>query len=197
MRHALGPLCALPFWKPPAGTSATPASPCRSLTCSVGPHHHQPYAPQAAKATKFETACQPKDGKPATHYGLGIQCRTRNGHRRFEHSGEVGGFVAENIVYPDDKVAIAVLTNQEASSAAGDIAKAILTLFAGKKSGTPAATKPEEAQVKAILTAFQNGRIERALFTPDANFYFSAETLGDFYLQPQASGRRHQRQGAG
>jgi len=33
-----------------------------------------------------------------------------------EHSGEVSGFVAENMVFPDDSVAIVVLTNQDASS---------------------------------------------------------------------------------
>ena len=61
------------------------------------------------------------DGVMPTHtgYGLGVQVGDRNGHRYIEHSGEVSGFVAENIVFPEDKAAVTVLTNEDASSAAG------------------------------------------------------------------------------
>lgn len=40
--------------------------------------------------------------------------------------------------------------------------------------------KPQEKQVQAILTGLQNGTVDRQQFTPDANFYFSADTLDDF-----------------
>ncbi len=70
----------------------------------------------------FETDMKLKDGT-ATGYGLGVSVIVRDGRRVITHSGEVGGFVAQNTVFPDDKVAIAVLTNQEASSAAGAIAR--------------------------------------------------------------------------
>ena len=42
-----------------------------------------------------------------------------NGHRVLEHSGEVSGFTAENIVLPDDGIAVAVLTNQDAAVGGG------------------------------------------------------------------------------
>ena len=126
----------------------------------------------------FETATKLKDGQP-TRYGLGLSVFTQNGRRVLEHSGEVGGFVAENIVLPDDKIAIAVLTNQEASSAAGSIARAVgkLLLSSAEAAHAP---KPDELQVQAILAGLQHGKIDRSVFTPDANFYFSDETIGDF-----------------
>jgi D-alanyl-D-alanine carboxypeptidase len=130
---------------------------------------------------EFETPMTLKDGKPTT-YGLGVEVGTQNGHRILEHSGEVGGFVSENIVLPDEKMAIAVLTNQEASTAANDIARAIAALALPKPGPTVTMTvvKPEEGQLRTILTGLQDGRIDRRLFTPDANYYFSAETLDDF-----------------
>ena len=36
------------------------------------------------------------------------------------------------------------------------------------------------AQARAIFTGLQQGRIDRSLFTSNANFYFSDEALGDF-----------------
>ncbi len=55
---------------------------------------------------------------------MGWACRwgTGMGIEYIEHSGEVSGFVSENIVFPDDKVAVTVLTNEDASSAAGALA---------------------------------------------------------------------------
>ena len=134
---------------------------------------------QPASYDAFETEVPLKDGK-STHYALGLSIRSQNGHRLLEHSGEVGGFVSENIVFPDDNLAIAVLTNQEASSAAGMIARAILPLVMAKPAAAATGPKPEETQLKTILTGLQSGKIDRTLFTPDANYYFSAETLGDF-----------------
>ena len=134
---------------------------------------------QPASYDAFETEVPLKDGK-STHYALGLSIRSQNGHRLLEHSGEVGGFVSENIVFPDDNLAIAVLTNQEASSAAGLIARAILPIVMPQPAVTSTVGKPEELQIKSILTGLQSGSIDRTLFTPDANYYFSAETLGDF-----------------
>ena len=81
-----------------------------------------------ASYKQMETSFVLADGKDS-HYGLGVDILEFNGHKVIEHSGEVGGFVAENILFPDDHVAIAVLTNQEASGAAADISKQIAPLI--------------------------------------------------------------------
>ena len=60
-----------------------------------------------------------------TRYGLGIfVTSTSGGIRTLEHGGEVSGFVAENIVLPDDKIAVVVLTNQDASKPLAEHRKA-------------------------------------------------------------------------
>ena len=131
---------------------------------------------------EFETGVVLKGGK-SSHYGLGVFVGERNGHLVIEHSGEVGGFVAENIVFPEDKVAIAVLTNQEASDAASEVMQAMVPLLlptSEKAVSTAGVMKPEEAQLKLIMAGLVDGQINRSLFTADANFYFSEETLGDF-----------------
>lgn len=135
-----------------------------------------------ASYASMEAEVELKSGA-GTHYGLGVQVYAANGRRIIEHSGEVGGFVAENVVYPDDKVAIAVLTNEEASSAASAIAKAISSLVLTapvQAKGEDAGKVAAETQAKAILSGLEAGKLDRSLFTDDGNFYFSKVAIGDF-----------------
>jgi hypothetical protein len=117
-----------------------------------------------------------KDGTDS-HYGLGLFVRNSSGHTYYEHSGEVSGFVSDNIVFPDDKAAIAVLTNQDAARAASIIARGLGPVVLGID--TQASSEPEK-QALDIFTGFQQGKIDRALFTPNCNAYFSQEALEDF-----------------
>ena len=71
-----------------------------------------------------ETPVKLADGT-TNGYGLGVSTGARNGHRYVEHSGEAVGFLSENIVFPDDKVAIVVLTNSWFSDAFIRIARGI------------------------------------------------------------------------
>jgi hypothetical protein len=94
-----------------------------------------------------------------------------------EHSGEVSGFTAENIVFPEDSAAIVVLTNQDAAPASGAIANQIATaLFATEDKLAESRT----AQAKAIFDGLQRGTVDRSLFTSNANAYFSDQALKDF-----------------
>lgn len=122
-------------------------------------------------------------GGKDSHYGLGMDVLLRDGHRELEHSGEVGGFVAENIVFPDDHAAIAVLTNQEASHAASQIAQAIEPLILTPTTNTEAASANPDTfapKLQTILTGLQQGKIDRSLFTADGNAYFDRDALADF-----------------
>ncbi len=112
-----------------------------------------------------------------TGYSLGLDVGMQGGRFMLEHSGEVSGFVAENMVFPDDSVAIVVLTNQDASSAASTIANGIASvLFTTEDKLADSRT----AQAKAIFEGLQKGTIDRSLFTSNANFYFSDQALKDF-----------------
>lgn len=118
-----------------------------------------------------------------THYGLGIFVRTLNGQLEIEHSGEVGGFVAENVVLPAQGIAVAVLTNQEASGAAAQIGQALLPLVLSDSQGTSPADATAAGfapKLRDILGRLQQGKIDRKLFTPDTNDYFNTNALDDF-----------------
>ena len=101
----------------------------------------------------------------------------RDGRNFIEHSGEVSGFVSENIVFPDDHAAIVVLTNEMATNAASLIARRIAPTVLGLPAAAP--TK-DEAQALAIFNGLADGRIDRTLFTEFCNAYFSQQTLEDF-----------------
>jgi CubicO group peptidase (beta-lactamase class C family) len=112
-----------------------------------------------------------------TGYSLGLDVGMQGGRFMLEHSGEVSGFTAENMVFPEDSAAIVVLTNQDAAPASGAIANQIATiLFATEDKLAEGRT----AQAKAIFEGLQRGTIDRSLFTSNANFYFSDQALKDF-----------------
>ncbi len=114
-----------------------------------------------------------KNGESA-HYGLGVEVVERSGHRSIEHSGEVSGFVSDNIVLVDDGVAVAVLTNQDAVGAASAIARLVAPLAAELP------RSPAEEQALAIYRGLQQGTIDRGLLAPNLSDYFTAEALADY-----------------
>ena len=57
----------------------------------------------------------------ASRYGLGVGVSIVNGRRVISHGGEVSGFCAQNAVYPDERAAIVVLTNLDATHAPQDM----------------------------------------------------------------------------
>jgi hypothetical protein len=111
-----------------------------------------------------------------TRYGLGIGVTTESGRRALEHGGEVSGFTATNIVFPDDGAAITVLTNQDAAEASATIARKIAPLLFTKR-GSAAAS---EARARQVFEGLQRGTIDRSLFTADANSYFTDQAIRDF-----------------
>jgi len=58
-----------------------------------------------------------------------VGVRSELGHRSLSHGGEVSGFTSENVVFPDERVAVVVLTNLDATDASGAIAKGIARLL--------------------------------------------------------------------
>jgi len=126
------------------------------------------------------TSVKLKDGTD-THYGLGVFSAPRDGHPALEQSGEVSGFVSENIVFPAEHAAITVLTNMDASSAAREIAEEITPLLLG--TGSPESAHEAEVALthaKAIFSSLQEGKLDRAVFTANCNAYFSRQAIDDF-----------------
>lgn len=124
----------------------------------------------------LETEVQLNSGV-GTRYGLGVEVSTRDTRRLIAHSGEVSGFTAANHVYPDERVAVCVFTNLDATPASEQIASRIdKLLFEATDKDTTAAL----AEVRSIYASLQKGKIDRSLFTSNANAYFSEQALRDF-----------------
>src|SRR5277367_1963398 len=151
IRYALGPLRPAPKegpnWLFAAGELAMPAHDLALWDISI--MNRALLAPESYKAM-FDSV-KLKDGTDS-HYGLGVFTAPRSGHAALEYSGEVSGFVSENIVFPEDKAAIVVLTNQDASPAASAIGRQLTPLVLGLD--TPTAAQAE-TQALAIFKALQ------------------------------------------
>lgn len=112
-----------------------------------------------------------------TRYGLGMSVAIVDGRRVLSHGGEVSGFTATNEVYPDDAAAVCALVNLDATDASSRIVRKVReALFSSAGDGREEAT----AQAKRIFEGLQAGRIDRGLFTANANAYFDSQALADF-----------------
>jgi CubicO group peptidase (beta-lactamase class C family) len=136
-----------------------------------------------AMYTALETEAVLPGGKH-TGYALGVQVGERNGHRIIAHSGEETGFVSQNIVFPNDKDAVAVLTNQDASRAAGLIAGAVSRIAFGIE--TSGSGDPKLALVRAMCASLAEGRVVPGALNANALSYFTPPVLADYRasLQP-------------
>jgi D-alanyl-D-alanine carboxypeptidase len=175
-RHALGPQRPSPLegagWMFAAGELAMPAHDLALWDISV-------INRSLLDAASYAQMLKPVllKGGANSGYGLGVFLGKRDGHAYIQHGGEVSGFVSDNLVYPDDRAAIIVLTNEMATNAASLIADRITPVLLNLT-----ATAPTEAEAQALLifNGLADGHIDRNLFTNYCNSYFSQQTLDDF-----------------
>jgi D-alanyl-D-alanine carboxypeptidase len=176
IRYALGPLHPAPDagkgWMYGAGMLAMTAADLAKWDISlIGRSLLKP------ESYRQMFAVTPLRNGASTNYGLGVFTTMSAGHFLVEHNGEVSGFTAENFVYPEDSAAVVVLTNQDAAPASGAIASGIARLLFNVEDALAA---NRTAQARAIFEGLQKGTVDRALFTANANGYFSETALKDF-----------------
>jgi len=176
LRYAAGPLRVAPKegkgWMYAAGELAMTASDLAKWDISM--IDQTILKPESYRELEHEVELNNGVG---THYALGVGVGLVDGRRQISNGGEVSGFTATNQVYPDDRAAIVVLTNLDATGASAQIAGRVSKLiFASTDPGTQAALD----ESKKIFAALQKGSIDRSLFTSNANAYFSDQALRDF-----------------
>jgi D-alanyl-D-alanine carboxypeptidase len=176
MRYALGPLRPAPRegkgWLFAAGELAMPVTDLAKWDVAM-------MNQQLLKSSSYQEMQKDvllKNGT-ATGYALGITVRNQAGRRILEHSGEVSGFSAENVLFPEDHAAVIVLANQDAVNASGQIARKIAPLLFAVNTAV-VAEKAERA--RKVLEQLQQGKIDHSLFTDNANSYFDRQALQDF-----------------
>ncbi|HXY11128.1 MAG TPA: serine hydrolase domain-containing protein [Terriglobales bacterium] len=175
MRYALGPLRPAPKegpgWLFAAGELAMPAGDLAKWDISIMNRTLM----KPASYQELEREVVLKNGL-GTSYGLGVHVSPEFGHRALSHGGEVSGFTAHNLVFPDERVAVATLTNQDAVETTQEIVRAIAPLLLASVDAT-ASDKLEQARM--IFLGLEHGTIDRSLFTENANSYFSEPALKD------------------
>jgi len=113
-----------------------------------------------------------------THYALGLQLSELNRMPVVSHGGEVSGFLATNMVLPTHHGAVVALSNEDGIDLVEPLARQIATLVFTPDQPPP--SEKDTQQVRAILDGLQQGKVDRALFTDNANSYFSEAALADF-----------------
>ena len=176
IRYGLGPLRPAPDagsgWMWAAGELAMAASDLAKWDINL--IRRALLSPQSYRELEREVVLNNGAG---TGYALGLDVGMQSGRFTIEHSGEVSGFTAENMVFPEDSAAIVVLTNQDAAPAATTIANEIAQILFVTEDKL---SESKTAQARAIFEGLQRGTIDRSLFTSNANFYFSDQALKDF-----------------
>ncbi len=195
-QHALGPMrramLEAPGWYYGDAQLAMPVATLLAWDESIV--HRTLLKPESYE--QLETAYLLKDGTNSG-YGLGVEVRFfPNGKKFIMHSGEVGGYVSNNVVDLTDDISYAALTNQEASSAAGRITTAVRKVLlpdlqpqikpgrTAKTEAAPVTTAVQDStngdNVRAVLTGLQEGKLDRSRLTADTSFYFNDETAEDY-----------------
>jgi D-alanyl-D-alanine carboxypeptidase len=141
-------------------------------------------------------------GGQETHYALGVGVDVaEDGSARWSHMGGVSGFIANNVVYPKQKLAIAVLTNtmdfRLGSGLQGALEELLLPpappppeppVAAASDAANPAPPAPppmsaaaarDRAQAKAMFKQLQSGRPDRKAMTAGLSGYFAGQVLAD------------------
>ena len=126
-----------------------------------------------------------KDGK-ATHYALGLSISEENGLPMISHTGEVSGFLTSNTLLPTKDSAVVVLSNQDGVNLIGPLSNSIAASVTQPRD---ALDRTVDGRVRSILSALVQGQIDRALFTSDANSYFTEQALADYKASLRHSGR--------
>jgi CubicO group peptidase (beta-lactamase class C family) len=178
LRNALGPYREAPKeaagWLFGAGQLAMTA---RDLSLwNISMIERTLLKPESYKVLQTDMLLEPGN---ATGYGLGVQVNAPGGRRRIAHGGAVSGYTTASRIYPDDRAAVVVFTNiyPGAANAPGMIADRVANVIFAASEATRSAARD---QARTIYDALVKGQVDRALFTPSANAYFSAEVLADY-----------------
>lgn len=124
---------------------------------------------------QLQTVALLKNGL-GTPNGLAFGVNRQAGHRAVYTLGDISGFAGANTIFPDERIAVVVLANEDAG-APGDIVRGIASMLMAVED--PAAPQKLE-QARKIFDGLQHGTIDHSQFTENATGYFSEQALKDF-----------------
>ena len=121
-------------------------------------------------------------------YGLGVFKKLTGGRWVINHGGESVGFLSQNSIWVDDRVAVVVLTNGDFAGVQEQLTATIAEIVLPKAVQADIGEAARLDDVRATLAGITSGRFNPARFTDNARFYFSPQTLGDYRTSLRALG---------
>jgi hypothetical protein len=129
------------------------------------------------------------DGR-STGYGCGLSISERGGKTVLSHNGAVAGFLAYNTMVPEDKTAIVLISNFDASGDVSALYRQVLIPELPEpapapppaKKDSPAPPKkdvpaiagpPAPEQSKILFLELQSGLVDRSKLSPDFNWFLA------------------------
>jgi CubicO group peptidase (beta-lactamase class C family) len=110
-----------------------------------------------------------KDGTKKD-YGLGLDIERVAGRTRIGHSGAGSGFLAANRIWPQEKTAIIALTNADWADPDGLVDRLAFVVLS---------PEPPETRAHTVFSQYQQGTLDRTLFTDAGNSLLTAEAITD------------------
>lgn len=103
-------------------------------------------------------------------YGLGLDIQKTHGRTRIGHDGAGSGFLSAHRVWPEEKVAVVAVTNNDWATP-DDLVNRIAFIVLPPNAA--------EARARAVFSQFQQGSVDRSLFTDNGNNFLTAQALAD------------------
>jgi len=122
----------------------------------------------ASYAAMFEPVIL-KDGTKKD-YGLGLDIQKSQGRTRIGHDGAGSGYLSAHRIWPDEKIAIIAVTNNDWATP-DDLVNRIAFIVLPPNAA--------EARARTVFSQFQQGAIDRSLFTDNGNNFLTAQALSD------------------
>ncbi len=146
------------------------------------------------------------DGK-STGYGYGWMLGTYEGHRVVEHGGGIHGFTSNGIRFPDERLYVAVLTNNPPSNP-DNLAIRLAGIALGKPVKKPVAVPLDPSQLDDYVGVYELDDQSSRVVTREGSKLFSQRTGGskfellpqggdDFFIQEPATQFRFERNAGG
>lgn len=110
-----------------------------------------------------------KDGTKKD-YGLGLDIQKTQGRTRIGHDGAGSGFLSAHRIWPDEKIAIIAVTNSDWATP-DDLVNRIAFIVLPPNAA--------ETRARAVFSQFQQGSVDRSLFTANGNDFLTAQALSD------------------
>jgi D-alanyl-D-alanine carboxypeptidase len=106
-------------------------------------------------------------------YSLGLEVGQRDGRRVLGHGGAGSGYLTDNRVWPDEKIAIVAFTNNDWAGPDGVVSRIEAVVVP---------PTPAKARARKLYADFAKGVVDRSQFTDNGNDYLTAEVVADHKL---------------